>query len=149
MIKLLNGLMRYGVLGLVLVGLVVPNVAYQGLINCGKIQTDSNGKQYVPVECTINDLLGVPVGIFNWLIGLSVVVLMLVIVIAGVRMMLYYVSDSPEAELQSAKMTLRYGLFGFALVLLAYTIVNGTLAVLGFDKEGLVAKLMGQFFPSK
>jgi len=112
----------------VLLGLVWPSVAYQ---QAPFVFCDQTG-------CTLTNLLSVPVRIFNWLLGLAGFVLLAMIVWAGVRMILYYVSDQPEMELMSAKLTLRRGIFGFLIIAFAFLIVN-TLVYTIFGISGSTA----------
>ena len=98
---------------LLVVGLFLPvaGVAQAAIVSCG-------------TGCTINDLIAIPVNIFNFLLGLSAFVFLAVIVFAGARIVMYSVSESPESELASAKNTLRQGITGFLIIGLSWLIVN-------------------------
>ena len=106
-----------------LVVAVFPAIAYQqdSIVGCSGL------------ECDLEDLLDIPVKIYDFMLGLAGAVLLLVIIWSGIRMMLYYSSDMPEGELQAAKNTLRNGLTGFVIVVAAYLIVH----VLLFQVLGL------------
>jgi len=57
-------------------------------------------------------------------LGAAAVVLFGVIIWAGIRMVVYYMSEMPEAELMAAKMTLSRGIMGIFIIAFAYTAVN-------------------------
>jgi len=128
-------------LGRKLVGLTVllavmaiwPGVANQQIVGCNtqEVTKTKINKAGVKITytgykdaCELDDLLDLPVKIFDVLIGLAGIVLLLVIVWSGFRMLLYYASDMPEGELQAAKNTLRNGVTGFVIVVGAYLIVH-------------------------
>ncbi|MFH1354050.1 MAG: hypothetical protein ABIH36_02070 [bacterium] len=99
-----------------------------------------------PLKCTLDDLLAVPVNIFNFLLGLAAVVLLAVIIWAGMRMILYHASEMPEQELASAKMTLTRGIMGFLIIAFSYVLVNLLVyTLLGLDTNSGVAKILKDF----
>ena len=94
-------------------------------------------------DCTVQHLLDLFVGIYNWLLGLAAVVAVLMIVFAGVRMLLYYWSESPEQELTDAKHTLRRAIFGLIVIVTAYLVVATLVfTVLGLDAGGPVGTFL-------
>ena len=114
---------KRGFLITLLLGLLLPLSSYaqEPFVSCW-----SN-----PLNCTFNDLLEVPVRIFNSALGLAAFVLLGIIVFAGSRMMWYYLAESPKQELENAKHTLTRGIVGFAIIAGAILIVNTLLAILG------------------
>lgn len=91
----------------------------------------------------LGGLLAIPVIIFNFLVGISALVLIGVIIWAGIRMMIYHFAESPEAELTAAKLTLTRGIFGFFIVVAAYVIVNTFVyTVLGLRTDSLIGKIL-------
>lgn len=103
---------------LVLGGLLLPQLAWMqasdatGFIGCEGLR------------CTLNDLTAIPGRIFNWAVAAAAAVFFGIIVFSGVRIGMFYVNEAPEAELQAAKNTLRHGIVGFLIVVLAYLIVT-------------------------
>jgi hypothetical protein len=96
------------------------------------------------LACTLEDLIEVPVRIFNYLLGLAALVFIGVIVFSGLRMMWYYAAESPEAELQNAKYTLTRGIVGFVIIVGAILIVNILLSLLGlYPSSELFETLFG------
>lgn len=91
--------------------LLGPWAAQASFVTCGE-------------SCQLEDLLRIPAQIYNWATAIAVSVLMIFILVSGVRMILHFASDAPESELRAAKETLRYALFGFAVVILSYVIVS-------------------------
>jgi len=98
-----------------------------------------------PVNCTLDNLLEVPVRIFNFLLGMAAAVLLVVIVWAGLRMILYHTSEMPEAELTNAKMTLQRGIFGFIIIAFSYLLVNLVLSLLGLYSRSAVGEILKDF----
>lgn len=119
----------------VLFGLFTPLVAYGALVGC------------TALGCTLKDLLAVPVRIYNMMMGMAGVVFLAVIIWAGIRMVVYYMSESPEAELMAAKMTLSRGIMGILIIALAYTAVNLFLLVTVLDvaRNTILGKLLISF----
>ena len=83
------------------------------------------------LDCEFEDFLRLFVRIFNLLMGLAAIVAALVIVWAGARLASWSLLEQPESELAQAKDTFRRALFGFAVVALAYLLVNTLVVVLG------------------
>lgn len=96
-------------------------------------------------DCTLDQLLEVPARVFNFLLGMAAAVLLVVIVWAGLRMILYHTSEMPEAELTNAKMTLQRGIFGFIIIAFSYLLVNLVLTLLGLSSYSAVAKILKDF----
>lgn len=97
------------------------------------------------LACTLDDLLEVPVRVFNFLLGMAAVVLLAVIIWAGLRMMLFHASEMPEAELTNAKLTLQRGIFGFVVIAFSYLLVNLVLYLLGLYSGSAVADILNKF----
>ncbi len=128
----------YWLLVTVLLGLLAPLPAWQQVpfVECA----------YRPLSCDLEDLLSVPVRIFNFLLGMAGIVLLAVIVWAGMRFILYHFSEMPEAELNNAKMTLTRGIFGFLVIAFSYVMVNLLLyTLLGLSDDSQVGKLLQEF----
>ena len=83
------------------------------------------------LDCEFDDFLRLFVRIFNLLMGLAAIVAALVIVWAGARLASWGFLEQPESELAQAKDTFKRALFGFAVVALAYLLVNTLVIVLG------------------
>lgn len=96
-------------------------------------------------DCTLDQLLEVPARVFNFLLGMAAAVLLVVIIWAGLRMILYHASEMPEAELTNAKMTLQRGIFGFIIIAFSYLLVNLVLDLLGLYSNSAVAKILKDF----
>jgi hypothetical protein len=92
-------------------------------------------------NCTLVDLLELPVRIFNYMMSLVVAVVFAVIVFAGVRMTVAYLNEAPDSEVAAAKATLRNGLVGFAIVVTVIVLVNTLLLILGL-RQGAVANIL-------
>ena len=90
-----------------------------------------------PLTCTFDNLLEVPVRIFNYALGLAAFLLLGIIVFAGSRMMWYYLAESPQQELENAKNTLTRGIVGFAIIAGALLIVNTLIFILIGTHGGL------------
>lgn len=134
---------RIFVLGIVAVGLLslVPSVVYAQLVPCEGLDTPGDPR---PV-CTVSHLFAILVNIFNFLLELAGVVLLLVVIVGGVRMIIFHFTEQPETELVAAKQMLTQGIFGFAIIAGAVLIVNAVLLILGLncgsDIEKRIAKL--------
>lgn len=83
------------------------------------------------LKCEFDDFLRLFVNIFKLLMGLAAIVAALVIVWAGARLASWGFLEQPESELAQAKDTFKRALFGFAVVALAYLLVNTLVIVLG------------------
>lgn len=83
------------------------------------------------LKCRLSDLFQLLVNIYNFLLGMAAIVAVLMIIVAGVRMLVYYWSEQPKPELEAAKNTLRRAIFGLVIIVTAYLVVNTLLAVLG------------------
>jgi hypothetical protein len=133
----------YLLLNLLLAGLLLPLPAYQQapFVVCGD---PTSGSDAPALGCRLTDLLEVPARIFNYLLGLAAFVLLGVIIFAGLRMMWFHLSESPQTELENAKNTLTRGIVGFVIVLGTILIVNILLQVLGVSSSsGLAGLLIG------
>ncbi len=97
------------------------------------------------LNCKLDNLLEVPVRIFNFLLGMAAAVLLVVIVWAGLRMILYHTAEMPEAELTNAKMTLQRGIFGFIIIAFSYLLVNLVLNLLGLYSGSAVGEILKDF----
>jgi hypothetical protein len=98
-------------------------------------------------DCTLQDLLYVPVVIYNYMLGAAAAVFIVVVIWAGVRMMIYHASESPESELVNAKFTLFRGITGFVIIAGAYTIVNVlVIGILGLNPGTMFCNLLACFF---
>lgn len=117
---------------LLLLGLLMPLPAYQQqpFVNC------------YGLGCNLGHLLDVPVRIYNFLLGIAALVLLLVIVWAGLRMILFHVSEMPEAEVTNAKLTLTRGIFGFLIIAMSYIIVGLLLHLIGLSSDSYVGKFL-------
>lgn len=109
----------------------LPAHAQGGLVPCSGL------------DCTVSDFFQLFVGIYNFLLGLGAVIAVLMIVVAGVRMLIYYWSEQPEHELDVAKNTLRRAIFGLVIVVTAYLVVNTLLAVLGAGEINTFFQALG------
>lgn len=134
----------------VLLGLVVPQAArmQEPFVQCGAVGQDPSLPTYGnfdPLTCTLEDLLAVPIRIYNYLLGIAAFVVLAVILISGLRMFWYWGAESPETELKNAKDMLTRGLLGFAIVAAAYLTVNVVLAILGLNRGSLVGVWLDRF----
>jgi amino acid transporter len=111
--------------------------AQEPFVRCG----DSEDDRFNPLSCTFDDLLRVPIRIFNALLGFAAFILLGIIIFAGLRMLWYHLAESPEQELQNAKHTLTRGLVGFAIVAGAILIVNTLLFILGLSSGPIADRL--------
>ncbi len=127
--------------------LFTPFTSSASIVPCHPIPTTGpNGESSIANNCTFNQLLEIPVNIFNFLLSSAAIVLLAVIIWSGIRMLLFYASDSPEAELENAKLTLRRGIFGFFIIACSYLIVNIlAVTILGLNPASAVGKLLQQF----
>lgn len=81
--------------------------------------------------CTLTSFIQLFVNIYNLLLGLAAIIAVLMLVMAGVRMLVYYWDESPESELEKAKLTIRRAIFGIIIIVAAYLLVNTLLKILG------------------
>lgn len=82
-------------------------------------------------KCEVSDLFVLFSNIFNFLIGLSAVVAILMMVLSGFRMLVAYWGETPESDVKNAVLSLRRAVWGLILILTAYLVVNTVLGVLG------------------
>lgn len=100
-----------------------------GLVPCGPEGGASGSGPGANVSnCTIQDLFGLLVNIYNYLLGLAGLVAFGFLIYGGIQMFFYSVD---EEKLASGKKTVIEALIGIAIVLLAYIIVNTLLVALG------------------
>ena len=102
----------------VLVALIMPLTAQAAIVPC------------TGLDCTISDIFTLLINIYNILLGLAAVVALLFIVLGGVRMLIFYFAEQPEAELEAAKNTIRRALFGLLIIIGAFLIVATLLTFL-------------------
>ena len=121
---------------LLLFGLLFPLPAYQQapFVRCGDSASST------PLDCTLKNMIDVPVRIYNFLLGFAAIILLLVIAWAGLRMIVFHLSDMPESELANAKMTLTRGIFGFLIIAMSYLIVNLLLAIFCLNPDSFLFK---------
>lgn len=111
-----------------LITFAFPLIAFaqeKGLVPCGPKNQQGN-------ECTLQDLFGLFVGIYNFLLGMAGIVAFAFLIYGGIRMFLYSVD---EEQLAAGKKTVIEALIGLAVVALAYVIVNTLLSALGVTKD--------------
>lgn len=135
---------RYWWLVAVFIGLIFPLSAYQQepfVVCSGKISSGDDPA----LGCTLEDLLAVPVRIYNFLTGAAALVLLAVIVWSGLRMMIFYLAEAPDSELAAAKLTLSRGIWGFLIVAGSYLLVNIVLNVLGLYENSPVGEQLKNF----
>src|SRR5581483_4137693 len=118
--------------------LTAPAVSYAQIVpSCNPIPGQNN-------SCTINDLLSIPVRIYNLLLGLAAVVAMLMLIIGGVQYVLAFTGGDKAAEAAKARIT--HALIGLAIVLVAFLAVNTLLyTILGLNPNGAVATILHSF----
>ena len=107
----------------------VPITAHAQLVPCSGI------------NCTVTDLLKLPVNVYNFLLGFAALIALLFIIWGGLRMLFFSYLEDSASELAAAKLTVRRALAGFALIALSYLIVNTALSMLGV-KTGPVYELL-------
>lgn len=120
---------------IILTGILWPAVAYQAVppaiptpfVPCNpKPSSTYIDGEWVPMiadQCTFEQLLSLPVMIYNWLIGTAAALAIAVMIWGGLRFIMHYTSDSPETELNNAKLTIRRGIVGLMIVAFSYFIV--------------------------
>lgn len=84
--------------------------------------------------CGVDDLLALPVNIYNYLLGLAALVAMLFIVWGGMRMFYFGYMEDSASELEAAKLTVRRAIGGFVIIATAYLLVATLLYLLGLDR---------------
>lgn len=130
------GIANYGLLIAVILSLLLPAVAgaQAPFVLCS------------PSGCTLNDLLAVPVRIYNFLLGFAGIVALGVIIWGGARMLAFHLAEAPEQELNNAKMTITRGIFGLLIIATAYLAVNLILYVfLGLSRGSGVGQILQRF----
>ncbi len=129
--KILTGHYLAFALFLVLLQLT-PQIAYQAsFVGCSGL------------DCTLLDLVAVPINIFNYLLSAGALVLLLVIIWAGIRMAMYWFNEQPEQELNAAKLTLTRGLVGFVIIVSAILIINVlAVTILGLYRNAEIKSLL-------
>lgn len=100
--------------------------ARAAIVPCGSPSTAS------PEMCTLCHLILGIVNIVTFAFGIFVGVAILMIVVAGI---MYIVSSGNTAMIESAKKLMKSALAGFALVLLAWLIVNYTLLLISAETD--------------
>lgn len=95
--------------------------------------------------CTIGHLGGLLVGIFEFLLGLSVVIALMMIVWGGFQMVKGWFEEDPAGAYKDGKNTVRRAVFGLVLVLGAYLIVE-TLLFLFTGKSNAINFFFNQAF---
>ncbi len=96
-------------------------------------------------SCTINDLFQLLVNIYNFLLGMLAFVAVLFIVFYGVKMIIHYISETPEQDLKDAKLGLTRAIYGIVLVAIAWLIINTVLVVLGVNRTSDLGRLLIQY----
>lgn len=96
--------------------------------------------------CGIDDLFQLLINIYNFLLGLAGLVLILYLIWGGLRMLIFYMSESPEKDLEAAKYTILRAISGFIIIILAYLLVNSVLLLLGFNTDSEFGILLGKYF---
>lgn len=95
------------------------------------------------LNCTVDDFFVLFARIFNYLIGLSAIVLVLMIIWSGIQMLIFYVSETPEQNLTSAKYSLTRAIWGFIIIVIAYLIVSTLIfSILGVNPGGPVGAIL-------
>ncbi|MAF81150.1 hypothetical protein CL628_04020 [bacterium] len=117
---------RYLSVGILLAFLLaVPLTTHAQLLpDCDPLPSATNA-------CSVGDLLGLIVNVYNFLIGAAALVAVLFLIWGGARMLYWGFLEDSASELAAAKLTARRSLGGFIIVLLAYLLVNTTIGLLG------------------
>lgn len=132
--KLLSGL-DYRKLWLLFgIGLIVGPISAQasGIVTC------------TGLTCTLQDLFRMLITIYNMLLGMAALVAMLFIIYGAAQMLYWSFMENSATELENAKYTVRRAIGGFAIIVLAYTIVNTAIVMLG-NEGGIKDVLNGLF----
>jgi len=124
-------------IALILGGVALTSPAQAALVNCG--QYDSSGKIN---ECTIGDLILTVVNIINFLLAWSWLVALLFIFWAGWGMVN---SGGNEEAIAEAKTTLSNAIIGFALVMMAFLLINAIVSILTGNDLGYADSLKDAF----
>lgn len=114
--------------------LLLPQTTSAQLVTCGPGTAVE--------ECTLDHLVGLGVGIYNFLMGMSAMVAFLFIVWGGVRMLYWTFMEDSARELEEAKYTVRRAIGGFLIILLAYLLVNTVLVILGVNEGSAVGRVL-------
>jgi hypothetical protein len=93
-------------------------------------------------SCGVDDIFQLLVNVYNFLLGMAAIVAMIAIIISGVLMLTYHYFENPDQVLQGAKLTLTRAVFGLAIVIMAYLIVNTLLLALGVNAGGKLGQLL-------
>jgi hypothetical protein len=96
--------------------------------------------------CGVEDLFQLLINIYNFLLGIAGLLLLLMLIWGGVRMLIFYISETPDKDLEAAKYTVRRAITGFVIIAMAYLIVNTVLVLLGFNDGSEVGKLLHTYF---
>ncbi len=110
-----------------------------GIVPCGPEEGGSGGEGNVS-GCELNDLFGLLVGIYNFLLGMAGIVAFGFLIYGGIQILLYSTS---EENLKAGKSTVIQALIGLAIIALAYIVVNTLLSVLGVSDDYLGSNLLG------
>lgn len=109
----------------------MPQIAHQAIVECEGL------------ACKLEDLLEIPVNIFNFLLEGAAIVLLAMIIWAGIRMSMYWFSEQPEQELTAAKVTLTRAIVGFVIVATAILIINIlAVTILGLSSSSLLFPIL-------
>lgn len=113
--------------------------------NCNPLPGHPPLLPVAPPSCTVNDLFVLLVNIYNFLLGMLAILAVLFIVWYGVRMIIHYVSETPEQDLKDAKLGLTRAIYGIVLIAVAWLLVNTLLTVLGVSRTGALGQLLIQY----
>lgn len=126
------------VLGAISFLLSTPLVVYAQVVPfCNPVGSGAD-----PNTCGVVHIFLLLVNIFNFLLAFAGIVLLLIVVIAGTRMILFHFAEQPETELVVAKQTLTRGIFGFVIVAGAMLIVDSMLFILGLNTSTPIGLLL-------
>lgn len=125
--------------------LLVPVIASAAIIpDCNPLPGNPRPANPVPgtrYSCSVDDLFGLLINIYNFLLGMLAFVAVLVIIVAGVRMILHSLAEGPvgsssRSELENAKVMLARAIWGIIIIATAWLVVNTVLVVLGVRNTG-------------
>lgn len=119
-----NKLIAPAVLGYFL----MPEIALAALVPCAGTPDD---------PCEVADFIGMLVSIYNWLLGFSALVAMIMIVYGGLKMFYWNFMEAKEQELEAAKLTVTRAIFGLIIVAAAYVVVNTVIALLSGNSKSI------------
>ncbi len=109
--------------------ILLPFIADAAIVPC--VPKYNAATQKIEGLCTFKDLFKMLVDIYNFLLGLAAIVFMGMIVYAGIRMLTFYISETPDADLKNAKYTLTRAITGFVIIVGAYLIVRTVVSFFG------------------